>query len=61
HFRELPDSRRRGKVVYPIDEILLLCLPRGVAAEHFLDGQDAAGARPVFDSGMRVAPSAGTP
>jgi hypothetical protein len=48
-------------VVYPIDEILLLCLPRGVAAEHFLDGQDAAGARPVFDSGMRVAPSAGTP
>jgi predicted transposase YbfD/YdcC len=26
HFRDLPDPRQRGKVVYPLDEILLLCL-----------------------------------
>src|SRR5450631_214259 len=26
HFRELPDPRQRGKVLYPLDEILLLCL-----------------------------------
>src|SRR5476651_1897631 len=26
HFRELPDPRQPGKVTYPLDEILLLCL-----------------------------------
>jgi predicted transposase YbfD/YdcC len=26
HFRDFPDPRQRGKVVYPLDEILLLCL-----------------------------------
>ena len=26
HFRSLPDPRQRGKVVYPLDEVLLLCL-----------------------------------
>src|SRR6516162_1338014 len=26
HFRDLPDPRQRGKVVYPLDEVLLLCL-----------------------------------
>jgi predicted transposase YbfD/YdcC len=26
HFKDLPDPRQRGKVVYPLDEILLLCL-----------------------------------
>ena len=25
-FKDLPDPRQRGKVVYPLDEILLLCL-----------------------------------
>src|SRR6516164_1109850 len=26
YFRDLPDPRQRGKVVYPLDEVLLLCL-----------------------------------
>jgi predicted transposase YbfD/YdcC len=26
HFRDLSDPRQRGKVIYPLDEILLLCL-----------------------------------
>ena len=26
HFEHLPDPRQKGKVVYPLDEILLLCL-----------------------------------
>ena len=26
HFKDLPDPRQRGKVVYPLEEVLLLCL-----------------------------------
>jgi len=26
YFRDLPDPRQRGKVLYPLDEVLLLCL-----------------------------------
>jgi predicted transposase YbfD/YdcC len=26
YFRDLPDPRQRGKVIYPLDEVLLLCL-----------------------------------
>src|SRR5271168_5129777 len=26
YFRDMPDSRQSGKVIYPLDEILLLCL-----------------------------------
>ncbi|HEX4080478.1 MAG TPA: transposase family protein [Rhizomicrobium sp.] len=26
YFKDLPDPRQRGKVVYPLDEIVLLCL-----------------------------------
>src|SRR5882724_4838762 len=26
HFRDLPDPRQRGKVTYPLEEVLLLCL-----------------------------------
>ena len=26
HFMDLPDPRQRSKIVYPLDEILLLCL-----------------------------------
>src|ERR1035437_5420840 len=26
YFKDLPDPRQRGKVVYPLDELLLLCL-----------------------------------
>src|SRR5450755_414988 len=38
HFRELPDPRQRGKVLYPLDEILLLCLLAVLAgAETFVD------------------------
>jgi predicted transposase YbfD/YdcC len=38
HFRELADPRQRGKVTYPLDEVLLLCL-LGVLAgsETFVD------------------------
>jgi predicted transposase YbfD/YdcC len=38
HFRELPDPRQRGKVVYPLDEVLLLSLLAVLAgAETFTD------------------------
>lgn len=38
HFEALPDPRQRGKVVYPLDEILLLCLLAVLAgAESFVD------------------------
>ena len=26
YFKDLPDLRQRGKVIYPLDEVLLLCL-----------------------------------
>jgi hypothetical protein len=26
HFRDLPDPRQRWKVIYPLNEVLLLCL-----------------------------------
>jgi hypothetical protein len=26
HFKDLPDPRQPGKVVYPLEEVLLLCL-----------------------------------
>ena len=38
HFRELPDHRQAGKVTYPLDEVLLLCLLAVVAgADTFVD------------------------
>jgi predicted transposase YbfD/YdcC len=38
HFEDLPDPRQRGKVVYPLDEVLLLCLLAVLAgAETFVD------------------------
>ena len=37
-FRDLPDPRQRGKVTYPLDEVLLLCLLAVLAgAETFVD------------------------
>jgi predicted transposase YbfD/YdcC len=35
HFQSLPDPRQRGKVIYPLDEVLLLCLLAG--AESFVE------------------------
>ncbi len=38
YFKDLPDPRQRGKVVYPLDEVLLLCLLAVLAgAETFID------------------------
>jgi predicted transposase YbfD/YdcC len=38
HFRDLPDPRQRGKVLYPLEEILLLCLLAVLAgAETIVD------------------------
>ena len=38
HFKGLRDPRQRGKVVYPLDEVLLLCLLAVLAgAEHIVD------------------------
>lgn len=38
HFRDLPDRRQPGKVVYPLEEVLLLCLLAVLAgAETFTD------------------------
>jgi len=38
HFKDLPDHRQRGKVMYPLDEVLLLCLLAVLGgAETFVD------------------------
>ena len=38
HFRSLPDPRQRGKVISPLDEVLLLCLLAVLAgAESFVE------------------------
>ncbi len=38
HFKDLPDSRQPGKVIYPLDEVLLLVLLATLAgAEAFTD------------------------
>jgi predicted transposase YbfD/YdcC len=38
YFSDLPDPRQRGKVMYPLDEVLLLCLLGVLAgAETFVD------------------------
>lgn len=38
HFRGLPDPRQRGKITYPLDEVLLLCLLAVLGgAETFVD------------------------
>jgi len=38
HFKDLPDPRQAGKVIYPLDEVLLLCLLAVLAgAETFVD------------------------
>ena len=38
YFRDLPDPRQRAKVVYPLDEVLLLCLLAVLGgAETFVD------------------------
>jgi predicted transposase YbfD/YdcC len=38
HFRDLPDHRQAGKVIYPLDEVLLLCLLSVLAgADTFVD------------------------
>lgn len=38
YFRDLPDRRQRAKVVYPLDEVLLLCLLAVLAgSETFCD------------------------
>ena len=38
HFEDLADPRQKGKVVYPLDEILLLCLLAVLAgADTFTD------------------------
>ena len=37
-FKDLPDPRQPGKVIYPLDEVLLLCLLAVLAgAETFVD------------------------
>lgn len=38
HFRSLPDPRQPGKVIYPLEEVLLLCLLAVLAgAESFVE------------------------
>jgi hypothetical protein len=38
HFNDLPDPRQSGKVIYPLGEVLLLCLLAVLAgAESFVD------------------------
>ena len=38
YFRDCPDPRQRGKIIYPLDEVLLLCLLAVLGgAETFVD------------------------
>src|SRR5437667_7829906 len=38
YFKDLSDPRQRGKIIYPLDEVLLLCLLAVLAgAETFVD------------------------
>src|SRR6185437_17082878 len=38
YFKDLPDPRQRGKVIYPLDEVLLFCLLAVLGgAETFVD------------------------
>ena len=38
HFKDLSDPRQPGKVIYPLDEVLLLCLLAVLGgAETFVD------------------------
>ena len=38
HFKDLPDPRQAGKVIYPLGEVLLLCLLAVLdGAESFVD------------------------
>ena len=38
YFKDFPDSRQRGKVIYPFEEVLLLCLLAVLGgAETFVD------------------------
>jgi hypothetical protein len=38
HFADFPDPRQHGKVIYPLNEVLLLCLLAVLAgAETFVD------------------------
>src|ERR1700680_1315525 len=38
HFKDLPDPRQRGKIIYPLAEVLLLCLLAVLGgAETFVD------------------------
>ena len=38
HFKDMPDPRQRSKVIYPLDEVLLLCLLAVLGgAETFTD------------------------
>jgi hypothetical protein len=36
HFKELPDPRQRGKITYPLEEILLLALLAVLAGSRIL-------------------------
>ena len=50
HFAELEDPRQRGKVVYPLQEILLLCLTAVVAGAESITAisPDSTRSRPPF-------------
>ena len=38
YFKDIPDPRQQGKVLYPLEEVLLLCLLAVLAgAETFVD------------------------
>jgi hypothetical protein len=52
HFNDLPDPRQRGKVIYPLDEILLLSLLAVLAgADSFVEMRGLAARNARFSSG----------
>src|ERR671932_487661 len=46
HVKDLPDPRQQGKVSYPLDEILLLCLLAGLAGAECRRASSRLMARP---------------
>src|SRR6516164_3369278 len=56
YFKDLPDHRQAGKVAYPLDEILLLCLLAVLAgAEAFTDPVSAKRSSSCCASSVSIA------
>jgi hypothetical protein len=61
HFKEMPDPRQRGKVMYPLDEVLLLALPAVLAGARHPMTTSATSSPPWTRSTSNVVSWPGSP